>query len=698
MKQFRMKRHSIAFRLTVFVTGLLVFQAFLMTGILVVTGVLKEANLNAYASFQEKVDNRRSYIESEMKNRWTNLEPFIPPISKTLTHWSGANDLFFEEISSQMIAMLRATQATGVFVVLNEPQDQRYPSLYFRDYDPKMNHYSNNDLYMIVGPPDIARALSIPLDQTWQYQLKLSDDNRSFYHMPLEASTLTSQSRLLGYWAKPFKLADRDLDIITYSMPLFDEENVLRGIIGIEITLNYLTHFLPATDLQARDSLGYVIAKKSIGEASIQPVVTTGALQNRLMDLSKPLALTSVEEEKNIFKVEAHSATEPIYASIEKLNLYAYNTPFEEQEWYLVAFMKESDLLSYSISIRRNVFISLALVVGIGIFGSVIFSYRFSRPIIRLAQAVTHTGSLNDMVIEETGIYEVDELSKAILNSATRLSRIIDLFEVPIGAFEVMEEAEHVFVTEAVLEILDIQVAQASYILEKEQFGQRLEDILSRPEPHETDVYRLYKDEDRWVKVKITTFHQSIIGIVMDVTEEIHEKLIIKKDRDLDPLTKLLNRKAFQYRFENWYAQHTDEASALIMFDLDNLKSINDTYGHKWGDHYITEVVRHLSGMAPPSHMLLARRSGDEFVVLLHGYRDREALLETLHAFFHRLQSEKIIFPDTIAREMMISGGLMWVVGKALTYDELLHFADEALYDAKKHNKGFYAISQMEVK
>lgn len=108
------------------------------------------------------------------------------------------------------------------------------------------------------------------------------------------------------------------------------------------------------------------------------------------------------------------------------------------------------------------------------------------------------------------------------------------------------------------------------------------------------------------------------------------ERRRIEHERDYDILTGLYNRQAFQRVCESLFAKpETLGHAALLMTDLDNLKTINDTYGHDWGDQYLRQTGRCLAASTPPG-TLSARLSGDEFMLLLYGYDSREAVREEL--------------------------------------------------------------------
>ena len=141
------------------------------------------------------------------------------------------------------------------------------------------------------------------------------------------------------------------------------------------------------------------------------------------------------------------------------------------------------------------------------------------------------------------------------------------------------------------------------------------------------------------------------------------ERRRIEHERDYDILTGLYNRQAFQRVCESLFAKpETLGHAALLMTDLDNLKTINDTYGHDWGDQYLRQTGRCLAASTPPG-TLSARLSGDEFMLLLYGYDSREAVREELEKLRAALQD-------------------------STDFNTLKKYADFAMYQVKHSRKG----------
>ncbi len=244
------------------------------------------------------------------------------------------------------------------------------PSIYLRDYDPIMNSYAYDDIYMVAGPAELAKRFNMPLDQLWRPYFNVEDGHVDFLKKPYDSTMVTSRVDLLGYWSKPFNLEEGDIDVITYSIPFLNTEGDVIGIMGIEISLSYLYDFLPTNELQPQDSLGYLIAYRSNETAPLRPIVMNGALQKRMIQENEALSLDSVNPSMNLFQLTNHLGSENIYMVTEKIGLYKNNTPFENEEWFLVGIMREDHLLSYSNRIKQILWGGLLLAILIGTTGA----------------------------------------------------------------------------------------------------------------------------------------------------------------------------------------------------------------------------------------------------------------------------------------------------------------------------------------
>ena len=125
MKQRFYEKKSIVFRLTALILVIIILQTALLTFSMIGGGVLAQGKLNAYQNFYEKVSGRKNHLEREMKNRWTNLDPFTAAISEKISMSPDDADQILHQVSEDLIFMLRSTQTTGVFLILADKTGER---------------------------------------------------------------------------------------------------------------------------------------------------------------------------------------------------------------------------------------------------------------------------------------------------------------------------------------------------------------------------------------------------------------------------------------------------------------------------------------------------------------------------------------------------------------------------------------------
>jgi diguanylate cyclase (GGDEF)-like protein len=146
-----------------------------------------------------------------------------------------------------------------------------------------------------------------------------------------------------------------------------------------------------------------------------------------------------------------------------------------------------------------------------------------------------------------------------------------------------------------------------------------------------------------------------------------------------DPLTGLGNHRSFHERLQRELvaAEHAGKPLALCLFDLDDLKTINDHHGHPMGDAVLTQVASRLrqGGEA-------FRLGGDEFAVLLPEHDERQASA-VARSIVERIAALRIEGMD----EVTVSGGVATFPSHGAGRDELIRLADSALYWAKEDGK-----------
>lgn len=154
-----------------------------------------------------------------------------------------------------------------------------------------------------------------------------------------------------------------------------------------------------------------------------------------------------------------------------------------------------------------------------------------------------------------------------------------------------------------------------------------------------------------------------------------------------DPLTRLLNRRAFANHVDGFLASHDDSSprGAVVLLDLDGFKEVNDRLGHDIGDRVLRGVAEQVTGAAPRGSVV-ARLGGDEFALLVpDAGGDEEALAMAEHL---RRRITRPIDVDGFPMQVGASVGVAFAPMHGRTPADLLSAADIAMYRAKRYRSG----------
>jgi diguanylate cyclase (GGDEF)-like protein len=154
-----------------------------------------------------------------------------------------------------------------------------------------------------------------------------------------------------------------------------------------------------------------------------------------------------------------------------------------------------------------------------------------------------------------------------------------------------------------------------------------------------------------------------------------------------DPLTQVFNRFGFEECLNAAVnrARRTATKVALLFFDLDRFKSINDAYGHDVGDQYLATFARRLE-VGFREIDTVARLGGDEFVVLLENIQDEKMLYTLLERCITALSDDCVY--DGLSLPFRYSYGIAQYPRDGSDIETLLKAADQAMYQDKQERFG----------
>ncbi|SPJ33066.1 GGDEF domain-containing protein [Kushneria phyllosphaerae] len=161
--------------------------------------------------------------------------------------------------------------------------------------------------------------------------------------------------------------------------------------------------------------------------------------------------------------------------------------------------------------------------------------------------------------------------------------------------------------------------------------------------------------------------------------------ITLKRLSETDQLTGLANRRAVQGVLKKRAVhRHTEEASSVIIIDLDHFKSVNDRWGHDAGDAVLKQFAQHLVAITRKQDMAV-RWGGEEFLILLPDTTLEEAAIMA-ERLRHRVESTPFpLEPQTL--KITISLGVAASRADASHFESVLQNADEALYRAKHEGR-----------
>ncbi|MDH5552084.1 MAG: EAL domain-containing protein [Nitrosomonas sp.] len=184
--------------------------------------------------------------------------------------------------------------------------------------------------------------------------------------------------------------------------------------------------------------------------------------------------------------------------------------------------------------------------------------------------------------------------------------------------------------------------------------------------------------------------HSFHLCIVEDITETKESELLIWQQANFDALTNLANRYMFQDYLEREIkkSERSNSSIALLLFDLDHFKDINDLHGHAMGDLLLKETARRLSSCVRETD-IVARLGGDEFTIILSELTDLH-IIDNIAQDALQILSKPFKLTNDKTFHISASVGVACYPSDALNTDRLLKTADQAMYTAKARGRNCY--------
>lgn len=707
---------------------ILFIEIALLVGILYLCRINTSLEQNAVDILQIQTENRQNYLQGQMLDAQdlSSLAGKINAVTQamlddgeisldTLDSGSDAASPLLLSIGDSLISSMRHRPVTGIFVVLNthdldtREKDEPLPCLYLRDLDPNSSpSQRNSDLMLVRAPAQVVQSLYIATDTSWTPSINYGANGSSGFLYPVFQAAYHGNGELdaadYGHWtSSPYTLSGDDHTAIAYTIPLILDDGTVYGVLGVEILESYLQALLPGTELQNDSSGTYLLgvaSNSAIGKDDLTVSVISASSAANAPQQSYDQTLLLKPSKRGGY--QSDSPLGLCHAAVVPLTLYNRNAPFSNEQMLLIGSVPVSALYAFSGHVVRLLIIAVLVVLTAGLFSSLVLARKLSRPISRLSDEVAHARESRSSIpmLSATGIIELDRFSSAftqlgreVLDTSTKFLRIMDMASVELGGYELRSAPDSIYVTDNFFDLLGMPGVDAGDLTVQSfrELLQRFERSCPHsPAPDGAMLYhiRLPSGKERYLRIETTHEDGTQVGLAEDVTANTLEKLRIEHERDYDTLTDLYNRRAFRRICAEFFCSPEKLGhAALLMFDLDNLKQINDTFGHDWGDEYI-RLTGECFAKNAPARTVCARISGDEFNALFYGYNDQDTLRADIRALKAALEQSVVQLPSGRELRVSVSGGVVWYPESSTNLITLRKYADFAMYQVKHSRKG----------
>lgn len=708
----RYKIYSIFGKVIILIIIMAVLQAGICFGALRISGTLRAVKNQIYDAFYSSVLKRAENVQDTFEDKSRSVEFYKDEmearIEEILTDKNKKteelktdvqlNEEVIIEVADEIESLLRNSGGSGAFVVLDGYGDDSawYCGYYLRNLDLKSE--TQEQYTVLRGSDKVVNAVGVKKDDNWRSDFRIDQDADNDYYNCIRESMESDEedeNLLTGYWSPVFTMNGDEQNVITYTVPLVDAKGNFYGVLGVELNEQLILEELPYKEIDSNGTASYYVVYRESDSSRYKTQVASSNSGKDITDKEGFITYTEEEDYAHIYHMNENLNHDYVGTSAD-MQLYDGQNQEALGQWAVIGIQDEERLLSSYYSILLAIIGIVVLVIFIEGLGICYMAYKLSTHIRKMTFTIVSASPEKQLEIEMADIRELDELTRAIVElnekgtSSAKLAEIIDMVNIPIGALEYSPNDNFVFCTQSAANILEFHnVDESSQYISKKFFEVEAEVLRKKLQSYEEDIYQMVSmtGSNKWIRIKIQQREEKTLIAVLDVTEEVLEKQKIAYERDYDILTRLLNRTAFRSRMGKLLKRGNLDTAAVVMIDLDNLKYFNDTYGHDYGDSYIKEAAAVLSTLNQ-YNSLVARMSGDEFLIFIYGYSNKDEIRKLVYEVHDRLKESYIKVPTGENIRLRASGGIAWYPDDATYLDELIKYADFAMYEIKGSKKG----------
>ena len=705
----------------------------------------------SYKSVLSKANEKSKELENTILNVWSNENYMsnLINVSENFYKDKNADKNFNEKIVDAMIEMISLTQVESSFLIVdNISDDGKKNILELKDYDIKLRLHDDSDISIVTGDSSIVKKSKLSMDSNYKssYDQNANNIYNKTYTMAQKQISKNPKSKNIGFWHfEKSNTSKNNLDMY-YVKPLVTNKSVFYGVLVLKVPSLSIAELLNYQNIPESDNGAYILAKQnSLSNVStdvfdiiniqgphIQQTLNTNELslskiENKYFDPS-----STTKDNNYLYKLSDY-VQNPIILIPKDVQLFKNGKQYTNNTLTLFIAVYEKDIDYHFNKLLVSLIEVMMIALVIGIIGTYIISIIVTLPIKKLSndikKASLRKGSISHMqslsILEFDNLIDViQELSNQLYENSKRFQNIIEQASIPIVAIEKNDDENIINKLGTISSIFegffeDENMNEVWSTQKYESFSEKLfkdaslmDSMYDMEKDIQTDVYhKIWNKKDLYFKITTKRIEQGTtdehipyieddvsifttsktLQVIEDCTKEISEKIKISKERDFDVLTGLLNRLSFKIKVQDFIKYDTSKTrkAAMIMWDLDNLKYVNDTFGHDFGDKYIQKAANIINLInIKNKNSFVARVSGDEFFAFVEYTIDKDEIRSLVEEVRYNLMMTSLEIENHEPLKIRASSGICWYPDDAVEYDDLHKRADFAMYTGKNSNKG----------
>lgn len=733
------KEQSIFLKMFIPLIIVMCIQALVSYGSVIFSGTTQLLDSNSLHILTQTVENRSIMLENNMIQKWSyvdsqvkmftqQLELFLQEDEKNIDdflHESSLQEDYLKRVIENIAFELRRQEVTGIFLVLasdsiKDNTDDILQGVYIRDSDPKADPMDYSDFLLEYGPAWVSHVLDVSFDSLWTQKYKMSkadpDSTYNFFYRPYNAALEYGDIgyKNLGYWSYPFYLSNNKVmdsfEIITYSVPLFYPDGTVYGVMGYEISTQYLQTLLPGREINDNYG-GYILMSyKELEHCKI--ITASGSVVRNMLDNLEEVSLIPSKYNNCYLLSKLQLADSQAYGMLQELSIYNSNTPFSEEKWALLGITNTEVLFGVGDDLMRDLSMAILFSIGFGVAGIYLAAKYTTKPIMKLAGCIQRSKENQLKAFPKTYTKEIDDLYEALygltqkqknteealieereryLMALKSSSDIIFEYEVEADAvtlfnFNRTERDTDTTTTKQTYHNLHSYLTKTNIFIPQDV--ETIERFIQSDTINSTIEFRaripFNSEEFQWLEMCGRSICDAenrpikIIGSIRNITDKKAEEFKEFEAVRRDEITGLLKREIGENAIRAELANGRD--GCLIVLDIDNFLQMNEQYGIMFCDLMLEEIGKIITA-ATGYNDIIARLGGDEFLLWLSGKSKEEAetIVENIAARIHSLYNEDLL---SVTCSIGIAEG-----NTALSFGKLLECACTAVQYVKNHGK-----------